>query len=59
MAKMKVLLLCSKGGHLQEMMALRPAWGKYDYSFVTFDSEKLKGWEEPHVAVKAPWDSIP
>lgn len=56
---MKVLLLCSKGGHLQEMLSLRKAWGKYDYRFITFKNERLEGWDEPHTAIYAPWDSIP
>ncbi len=31
----KVLLVCSPGGHLQQMLALRPAWDDFDRSWVT------------------------
>jgi beta-1,4-N-acetylglucosaminyltransferase len=32
---MKVLLVCSPGGHLQQMLALKPAWGDMDRAWVT------------------------
>lgn len=32
---MKVLLVCSPGGHLQQMLALRPAWEDMERSWVT------------------------
>jgi beta-1,4-N-acetylglucosaminyltransferase len=32
---MKVLLVCSPGGHLQQMLALEPAWRDNDRSWVT------------------------
>lgn len=32
---MKVLLVCSPGGHLQQMLALEPAWRGMDRSWVT------------------------
>lgn len=32
-----VLLVCSTGGHLVQMMALRPAWAGRSRLFVTFD----------------------
>ena len=32
---MDVLLVCSPGGHLQQMLALRPAWDGLDRSWVT------------------------
>ena len=36
--RMKVLLVCSPGGHLQQMLALEPAWRGMDQSWVTLDS---------------------
>jgi UDP-N-acetylglucosamine:LPS N-acetylglucosamine transferase len=41
---MRVLLVCSPGGHLQQMLALKPAWGEFERSWVTLrkaDSESL------------------
>jgi len=32
---MKVLLVCSPGGHLQQMLALEPAWRGLDRAWVT------------------------
>lgn len=32
---MKVLLVCSAGGHLQQMLALEPAWRGYDRAWAT------------------------
>ena len=32
---MKVLLVCSPGGHLQQMLALKPAWRDMDHAWVT------------------------
>jgi UDP-N-acetylglucosamine:LPS N-acetylglucosamine transferase len=32
---MRVLLVCSPGGHLQQMLALEPAWRDFDRSWVT------------------------
>lgn len=36
---MKVLLVCSSGGHLTQLMCLRPWWEAHDRSWVTFDTE--------------------
>ncbi|HEY9646313.1 MAG TPA: PssD/Cps14F family polysaccharide biosynthesis glycosyltransferase [Chroococcidiopsis sp.] len=33
---MKILLVCSTGGHFQTLQQLRPFWGSYDHSWVTF-----------------------
>lgn len=33
----EVLLVCSTGGHLQQMLALQPAWDPYPHVWVTFD----------------------
>jgi beta-1,4-N-acetylglucosaminyltransferase len=32
---MRVLLVCSPGGHLQQMLALKPSWGEHERSWVT------------------------
>ena len=32
-----VLLVCSTGGHLQQLLALRPVWEPYSHVWVTFD----------------------
>jgi beta-1,4-N-acetylglucosaminyltransferase len=37
-----VLLVCSAGGHLQQMLALRPAWGDYSHLWVTFDKSDAR-----------------
>jgi len=34
---MKVLLVCSSGGHLGQMHTLRPWWGEHERLWVTFD----------------------
>lgn len=34
---MKVLLVCSPGGHLQQMLALEPAWREMDRAWVTLE----------------------
>ncbi len=33
--RQRVLLVCSPGGHLQQMLALKPAWESFDTSWVT------------------------
>lgn len=33
---MKVTLVCSSGGHLSQLLALRPWWDKHDRTWVTF-----------------------
>jgi len=37
-----VMLVCSSGGHLQQMLALRPAWGLYSHVWVTFDKSDAR-----------------
>ena len=37
-----ILLVCSSGGHLQQMLALRPAWGRYGHVWVTFDKSDAR-----------------
>jgi beta-1,4-N-acetylglucosaminyltransferase len=34
---MRLLLVCSPGGHLQQMLALEPAWGDAERSWVTLE----------------------
>lgn len=36
---MKVLLVCSSGGHLSQLMRLRPWWEEHDTSWVTFRTD--------------------
>ncbi|HWB68938.1 MAG TPA: PssD/Cps14F family polysaccharide biosynthesis glycosyltransferase [Solirubrobacterales bacterium] len=46
---MRVLLVCSPGGHLQQMLALRPAWEGMERSWATLhgpDSDYLLAEEE-------------
>jgi hypothetical protein len=54
---MKIALLCSWGGHMQEMMDLRDAWGKYDYCFYTYTSDRSKALDEPKVLIYPSWKS--
>lgn len=35
--RMRALLVCSSGGHLAQLYALRPWWGSMDRAWVTFD----------------------
>ena len=35
---MKVCLVCSSGGHLQELLSIEKVWGEHNYLWVTFDS---------------------
>ena len=37
-----ILLVCSSGGHLQQMLALRPAWEPYSHVWVTFDKSDAR-----------------
>ena len=55
---LKVALLCSRGGHLQEMMDLEPAWSKYDHFFVTYDSERTHDMPIKKYLVYPPWESM-
>lgn len=34
---MRVLLVCSPGGHLQQMLALKPAWVDTEHAWVTLE----------------------
>ncbi|MCW2780141.1 MAG: polysaccharide biosynthesis protein [Marmoricola sp.] len=37
--QMKVLLVCSSGGHLTQLMCLRPWWEEHERQWVTFDTD--------------------
>ncbi len=37
-----VLLVCSSGGHLLQLAALRPAWGDFSRVWVTFDKSDAR-----------------
>lgn len=37
----RVMLVCSAGGHLDQLMQLRPWWERHDRSWVSFDSEDV------------------
>lgn len=39
---MKVLLVCSPGGHLQQMLALEPAWRAMERSWVTLEGADVE-----------------
>ena len=44
---MKICVIASAGGHLTEVMQVRPAYSRYDHFYVTFDrkdaEDKLRG----------------
>jgi beta-1,4-N-acetylglucosaminyltransferase len=40
-AARRVLLVCSPGGHLQQMLRLEPAWRDLDVTFVTLDGRDV------------------
>lgn len=39
---MRILFVCSTGGHLAQLLALRPWWEDHDRLWVTFDKEPGK-----------------
>lgn len=39
---MRVLLVCSPGGHLQQMLALQPAWGGFERSWATLPGADVR-----------------
>ena len=41
-ARTDLLLVCSTGGHLQQLLALRDAWGGYTRVWVTFDKSDAR-----------------
>ena len=54
-ARADVLLVCSSGGHLQQMLALREAWGPYSHIWVTFDKSDARSLLRDEQVVYAYW----
>jgi UDP-N-acetylglucosamine:LPS N-acetylglucosamine transferase len=50
-----LLLVCSSGGHLQQLLALRDAWGGYSHVWVTFDKSDARSLLEGERVVYAHW----
>jgi len=50
-----ILLVCSSGGHLQQMLALEPAWGAYSHVWVTFDKSDVRSLLRDERVVFAHW----
>lgn len=50
---MKVLIACSPGGHLQQMLALRPAWGEFERTWLTLDGPDVDYLLEGEEVVRA------
>jgi UDP-N-acetylglucosamine:LPS N-acetylglucosamine transferase len=50
-----VLLVCSSGGHLQQLLALRDAWGAYTHVWVTFDKSDARSLLDGERVVFAHW----
>jgi UDP-N-acetylglucosamine:LPS N-acetylglucosamine transferase len=42
LGRAEVLLACSSGGHLLQLLALRPAWQEADRVWVTFDKSDVR-----------------
>ena len=51
-----LMLVCSSGGHLQQMLALKPVWERYRHVWVTFDKSDTRSLlsEEPVVYAHSP-----
>ncbi|MFC0681067.1 hypothetical protein ACFFGH_24835 [Lysobacter korlensis] len=39
---MRILIVCSSGGHLTQALALRPWWGQHERSWVTLPTEDAR-----------------
>jgi UDP-N-acetylglucosamine:LPS N-acetylglucosamine transferase len=50
-----LLLVCSSGGHLQQLLALRDAWGEYSHVWVTFDKSDARSLLDGERVVYAHW----
>ena len=50
-----LLLVCSSGGHLQQLLALRDAWGAYPHVWVTFDKSDARSLLDGERVVYAHW----
>lgn len=55
---MRVLLMCSWGGHISEMNRLRGAWSKYDYRFLTYRNKRTEAMDEPKMLIRHPSDTV-
>lgn len=42
-SRYRVLLVCSSGGHLAQLLALRPWWAEHDRTWVCFDTPDALG----------------
>ena len=47
--------MCSSGGHLQQLLALRDAWGAYSHVWVTFDKSDARSLLGDERVVYAYW----
>ena len=56
---MRILLMCSKGGHLEEMMGLKDAWGRYEHLLLTYRSARTDVIKENKILISHPFNSIP
>ena len=50
-----LLLVCSSGGHLQQLLALRDAWDAYSHVWVTFDKSDARSLLGGERVVYAHW----
>ncbi len=55
---MKVLLLCSWGGHLQELMELKDAWEPYDHTILTYASDRPLDGMGDLILLHPPWKGV-
>lgn len=53
-----VLLVCSTGGHLLQLHALRDAWQPYSHAWVTHDRSDARSILDGEVVVHAYWPTI-
>jgi UDP-N-acetylglucosamine:LPS N-acetylglucosamine transferase len=53
--KTDLLLVCSSGGHLQQLLALRDAWGPYSHVWVTFDKSDARSLLDGERVIYAYW----
>ena len=51
----EILLVCSSGGHLQQLLALRPAWDAWSHVWVTFDKSDARSLLRNERVVHAYW----
>ena len=40
--RVAVLLVCTPGGHLLQLLSLKPAWGDFTHAWVTYDSSDAR-----------------